>query len=34
MKKASLQVDSVLMEYADDYALVHQEDDEDIGKTF
>ena len=27
-----MQVDSALFEYADDYALVHQEDDEDIGE--
>ena len=27
-----MQVDSALFEYADDYALVHQEDDEDVGK--
>ena len=33
-EESILQVDSVLMEYADDYALAHQEDDEDIGKTF
>ena len=27
-----MQIDAALFEYADDYALVHQEDDEDIGK--
>ena len=31
-EESILQVDSVLFEYADDYALVHQEDDEDVGK--
>ena len=27
-----MQVDSALFEYADDFVLVHEEDDEDLGK--